>query len=71
MKGSDIYNIFEPVIKEIISLVTQQIELSKGVGANVKAVIMVGGLGESLYLYERLRKVLAYQDIGVQVSPQA
>ncbi len=71
MKGSDIYNIFEPVIKEIISLVSQQIELSKGVGANVKAVIMVGGLGENLYLYERLRKVLAYQDIGVQVSPQA
>lgn len=71
MKGSDIHNIFEPVIKEIISLVSQQVELSEEVGANVKAVIMVGGLGENLYLYERLRKVLAYQNIGVQVSPQA
>ncbi|KAI4262006.1 MAG: hypothetical protein L6R42_002805 [Xanthoria sp. 1 TBL-2021] len=71
MKGSDIHDIFEPVIQEIINLVRQQIELSKDVGADIKAVIMVGGFGENLYLYERLRKVLARQQIEVRMSPQA
>lgn len=71
MKGSDIHDIFEPVVQEIINLVRQQIGLSKEVGADIKAVIMVGGFGENLYLYERLRKVLVRQQIEVRVSPQA
>ncbi|KAL9032255.1 MAG: hypothetical protein Q9180_006605 [Flavoplaca navasiana] len=71
LKGSDVYDIFEPVIKQIINLVVQQIKVSKKVGADVKGVIMVGGFGENIYLFERLQKALKSRRIEVRVSPQA
>ncbi|KAL9628542.1 MAG: hypothetical protein Q9204_005824 [Flavoplaca sp. TL-2023a] len=71
LKGSDVYDIFEPVIKQIINLVIQQIKVSKKVGAEVQGVIMVGGFGENIYLFERLQKALKSRHIEVRVSPQA
>ncbi|KAL8846467.1 MAG: hypothetical protein Q9221_008451 [Calogaya cf. arnoldii] len=71
LKGSDLYDIFEPVIQEITAMVLQQIEISKKVGADIKAVVMVGGFGENLYLYQRLQKAVTPQHIQVRMSPQA
>ena len=49
------HGIFEPVIKEVISLVLSQIKATK---REVKAVLLVGGFGSSAYLRERLRETL-------------
>ncbi|KAL8636798.1 MAG: hypothetical protein Q9226_009208, partial [Calogaya cf. arnoldii] len=47
LKGIELYNVFEPVIQDVIDLVTQQIEATKTVKANLKSVLLIGGFGES------------------------
>ncbi|KAL8785783.1 MAG: hypothetical protein Q9213_003161 [Squamulea squamosa] len=69
--GSDVFDIFEPVIQEVINLVKRQIQASSAVGADVKAVILVGGFGESQYLYKRLQEALGHQSVEVRMSHQA
>ena len=44
--------IFDPVIDDIIALVRSQISATK---RTIKAVLLVGGFGQNLYLKERLR----------------
>ncbi|KAL8840764.1 MAG: hypothetical protein Q9170_001202 [Blastenia crenularia] len=58
--------IFEPVIKEVIALVEGQIKATK---AQVKAVLMVGGFGQSVYLRDRLRQAIAPRGIELMQSP--
>lgn len=41
LTGSDVSAMFEPIVKEVISLVTGQISATK---EKVKAVLMVGGI---------------------------
>ncbi len=65
LKGDDIQRIFEPVMKEIISLVQGQIDAT---GKAVKAVLLVGGFGESAYLLQSLRRALG-SEIEVLVPP--
>ena len=55
LQGSDIVNIFAPVLREIISLVKGQIKSTK---RKVKAVLLVGGFGQSAYLRESLKKAV-------------
>ncbi|KAL8650204.1 MAG: hypothetical protein Q9210_003962 [Variospora velana] len=54
LKGEEVYGIFEPVIQEVISLVTRQIHSAEAVDAAARGIILVGGFGENNYLYERL-----------------
>ena len=56
MTGADVRNIFEPVVKEVISLVDGQI---KATGTSVKAVLLVGGLGQSGYLRDRIKEAIS------------
>lgn len=44
--------IFDPIMKDIICLVQEQISMA---GANVAAVVLVGGFGQSRYLKEQVR----------------
>lgn len=47
--------IFDPVINQVISLVKGQIIATE---TNIKAVLLVGGFGQSFYLKERLGSFL-------------
>ncbi|KAL8715916.1 MAG: hypothetical protein Q9220_000583 [cf. Caloplaca sp. 1 TL-2023] len=64
--SSDIHAIFEPVVKEVIALVNGQIDATK---AKVKAVLMVGGFGQSGYLRDRIRQAIGPRNIEVMQSP--
>lgn len=66
LTGSDVSKIFEPVVKEVISLVKGQIVATK---AEVKAVLMVGGFGQSVFLRDSIRSAVADQGIEVMQSP--
>ena len=52
LQGDEIIEIFSEVIVEIITLVKGQIAATK---TNVKAVLLVGGFGESPYLRKSIR----------------
>lgn len=66
LTGSDVGAIFEPVVTEILALVDGQIKATE---AQVKAVLMVGGFGQSTYLRDRLRQAVSSQGIEVMQSP--
>ncbi|KAL8736565.1 MAG: hypothetical protein Q9181_002356 [Wetmoreana brouardii] len=66
LSGSDVAKIFEPVVKEIIALVNGQIEATK---AQVKAVLLVGGFGQNVYLRDSIRQAVASQNVEVMQSP--
>lgn len=44
--------VFEPIIKDVIDLVQEQISMT---GGNVAAVLLVGGFGQSQYLLTRIK----------------
>ncbi len=59
--GEEIATIFRPVIQEIIKLVEGQIASTQ---RSIKAVLLVGGFGQSSYLRDSLRTALS-RDINV------
>jgi hypothetical protein len=50
---------FDPVVNEVIKLVKHQIGGVKGIDNVVKAVVLVGGFGESRYLQQRIREAIS------------
>ena len=65
LKGDAIIQIFSPVLEEIIALVKGQISSTK---RKIKAVILVGGFGESAYLRKALRTAVG-SGIEILVAP--
>ena len=63
--GADVKHIFEPVVQEVIALVLGQITTAKKV---VKAVLLVGGFGQSAYLRDRIRQAIG-NNVEVMQSP--
>lgn len=61
-----IKTIFEPVIEEIIRLVQNQI---KETSRTVKAILLVGGFGQNVYLRARLQEAVGH-GINVRESLQ-
>ncbi|KAF4500174.1 hsp70 [Fusarium agapanthi] len=55
LKASDVNEIFEPVVLEVIRLVKDQITAGN---VPVQAILLVGGFGSSNYLKERLRAAI-------------
>jgi molecular chaperone DnaK (HSP70) len=55
IKASDLREIFEPIINQIIELVRGQI---RATNKTVKAVLLVGGFGQNNYLKDSLRNAL-------------
>ena len=53
--------IFDPIIKDIICLIKEQVAMA---GDEVTAVVMVGGFGQSRYLKSKTRDAIA---AGIQV----
>jgi hypothetical protein len=64
MKPSDLKGIFEPIVEQVIELVKGQVEATH---VQVKAVLLVGGFGQSNYLKERLRSSLNTETDKIEV----
>lgn len=66
MTGEQVKEIFEPVVKEVLDLIDQQIKITN-LRADVKAVLLVGGFGQNAYLRDRIRAAIG--GIEVMQSP--
>ncbi len=55
MTADQIKDIFEPVVKEVCDLVQGQVDTLRAKGGIVSGIILVGGFGQSDYLYRRLK----------------
>lgn len=58
MRGEDIAEIFEPVVAQILKLIKGQIRIVKQNHSHAKiaGILLVGGMGRSPYLLERVRR---------------
>ena len=68
LPGAEVRKIFEPVLKEVLGLVIDQIKASK---KPVKAVLLVGGFGQSPYLRDEIQHEVKSYNVKVLQSPQA
>ena len=66
LSRADVLGIFEPVVKEIMSLIEGQIAATK---AHVKAILLVGGLGQNTFLRDSARQAFGPKGIEVMQSP--
>lgn len=55
MTAVQVKEIFEPVVKEVCDLVQGQVDGLRAKGGIVSGIILVGGFGQSDYLYRRLK----------------
>lgn len=55
MTAQQVKEIFEPVVKEVCDLVSGQVETLRSKGEIVSGIVLVGGFGQSDYLYRRLK----------------
>lgn len=58
--------IFDPVVKEVVSLVLGQIDATREA---VKAVLLVGGFGQNTFLRDSIRQAVTSKGIEVMQSP--
>ena len=56
MSAAQVKEIFEPVIQEVIDLVEGQVQTIRQKGGLVCGIILVGGFGQSNYLYNRMKQ---------------
>ena len=56
MSAEQVKNIFEPVIKQVVDLVEGQVEAIREKRGRVSGIILVGGFGQSNYLYTQLKQ---------------
>ncbi|KAH7015618.1 hypothetical protein EDB80DRAFT_566159 [Ilyonectria destructans] len=59
MSAEQIKDIFEPVVKEVCDLVQGQVSSLRAKGGIVSGIVLVGGFGQSNYLYRRLKSHFA------------
>ncbi|KAI1344086.1 actin-like ATPase domain-containing protein [Xylariaceae sp. FL0016] len=55
LTAAEIKAIFEPVVKEVCDLVQGQVDGLRHKGSIVSGIVLVGGFGQSEYLYKRLK----------------
>jgi molecular chaperone DnaK (HSP70) len=65
LKSEDVKQILEPVIGQVVKLVLEQIRTTSG---EVKAVLLVGGFGTSMYLRERIKEAVSKKVEVIQPS---
>lgn len=63
LQNRDLLAIFEPIVNEILQLVNDQIQSTN---SDVKAVLLVGGFGSSMYLKDRLKASISPRIEGLQ-----
>ncbi|KAH8804541.1 hypothetical protein F5884DRAFT_417421 [Xylogone sp. PMI_703] len=67
IKSEEMKSIFQPIVDKIIDLVKGQIKSTR---TKIKAVLLVGGFGQNVYLKESLRNALG-ENIEVLQPPNA
>ncbi|KAH9908120.1 actin-like ATPase domain-containing protein [Xylariomycetidae sp. FL2044] len=55
LSAAEVKDIFEPVVKEVCDLVQGQVDGLRSKGGIVSGIVLVGGFGQSDYLYRRLK----------------
>jgi actin-like ATPase involved in cell morphogenesis len=55
LRNNQIKSILDPVIKEVISLVEGQVETIRAKAGHVAAIVLVGGFGQSNYMYNKMK----------------
>lgn len=56
LTGKDMQDLFDPVVDELIRLVTSQVNLARAKNhRNIDRIILVGGFGDSQYLFQKLK----------------
>ena len=55
MSAEQVKGIFEPVVKEVIDLVEGQVQSIRQKGGVISGIVLVGGFGQSNYLYGRMK----------------
>jgi hypothetical protein len=55
MSAEQVREIFEPVVEEVINLVEGQVQSIRQKGGLVCGIVLVGGFGQSNYLYNRMK----------------
>ncbi|KAK6212643.1 hypothetical protein LQW54_005064 [Pestalotiopsis sp. IQ-011] len=55
LAAAQIKEIFEPVVKEVCDLVQGQVNTVRSKGGLVSGIVLVGGFGQSDYLYRRMK----------------
>ncbi|KAI1846446.1 hypothetical protein JX265_005030 [Neoarthrinium moseri] len=55
LTAAQIKEIFEPVVKEVCDLVQGQVNTVRSKGGIVSGIVLVGGFGQSDYLYRRMK----------------
>jgi len=55
LTAAQVKDIFEPVVKQVCDLVQGQVDGLRAKGGVVSGIILVGGFGQSDYLYRRLK----------------
>ncbi|KAI9805455.1 MAG: hypothetical protein M1825_000706 [Sarcosagium campestre] len=55
MSADQVKAIFEPVVREVCDLVEGQVQKIRAQGGIVSGIVLVGGFGQSNYLYNRLK----------------
>ncbi|KAF6221406.1 hypothetical protein HO133_002261 [Letharia lupina] len=66
LSGIDVRAIFEPVVKEVLALVTGQIKAAR---RSVKAIVLVGGFGQNSFLRDAIREEVKSSNVEVLQSP--
>ncbi|KAJ5143425.1 uncharacterized protein N7515_002212 [Penicillium bovifimosum] len=67
LDGGQVQGIFDPIMKEIEDLVADQKKSVEKDGYTIKAIVLVGGLGASAYLFKRLEAAFS----GIEImQPQ-
>ncbi|KAK6357987.1 hypothetical protein TWF730_007341 [Orbilia blumenaviensis] len=69
--AEELEELFEPVVQQVISLVNDQVKSVQNSGKGVSAIFLVGGFGESHYLYQSLVQWSDRQDPPLTIiNPQ-
>ncbi|KAJ5931069.1 hypothetical protein N7466_006562 [Penicillium verhagenii] len=63
MESEDVQKIFDPVVAKIEALIRAQNVSVQNAGLSAKAIVLVGGLGASAYLYNRLKSYFKEMEI--------
>lgn len=58
MTYAEMKDVFRPVIEEVLALLNDQIKAASKHGP-ISAVILVGGFGESTYLYRQIKQAVS------------
>lgn len=68
LEGTEVRQIFEPVIDTTVKLVMEQV---KGCARPIKSVVLVGGFGDNEYLRKEIEKEVKAHDQSTEVVQSA